>query len=464
MSRRPLSLAEALADSIGRQIADGAFRLGDRLPSIRTLAQDQCCSKNTVIEAFERLISAGQIEPRRGSGFFVIQRGSPATRDDEPSSLEQAVDIVSFMREQLKEEPSKLNMGDGFPRIEWLEDTRLDKYHQKVVRTGLGSLFRYGSRHGYLPLRQRLIRSLANLGIDSTPGQIVLTQGANQAMDVIIQYFIRPGDSVLVDDPGYYPLFGKLKLRGANIIGVPRLPDGPDVIELEKSLEALKPKLFFTQSVAHNPTGSDISPAKAHRVLQLAEKHNLIIVEDDPFADFKPATMTRISTLDQLQRTIYLGSFSKSISAALRVGFIACHPDLASELADIKMLIHVSSSEYCERMVEVIMNEGNYSHHVNRLRDRLEQATEASARFFADLGAQVFNVPKQTLFLWATLPGKDDSIKLAREYFDRNVVMAPGNIFSVDNQQKNPWCRYNVGIVSDPRFVNATVAVLGKNS
>ena len=253
MPGRPKSLAETLADSIGSQIAEGAFRPGDRLPSIRTLAQDQGCSKNTVIEAFERLISIGQIEPRRGSGFFVIQRRNSISRDDEPSSLEQAVDIVSFMREQLKEEPSKLNMGDGFPRIEWLEDTRLDKYHQKVVRTGLGSLFRYGSRYGYLPLRQRLIRSLANLGIDSNPSQIVLTQGANQAMDIIIQYFIRPGDAVLVDDPGYYPLFGKLKLRGANIVGVPRLPDGPDVTALETSLETLKPKLFFTQSVAHNP-------------------------------------------------------------------------------------------------------------------------------------------------------------------------------------------------------------------
>jgi len=374
------------------------------------------------------------------------------------------MDIVWLMRQQLKSEPGQLGIGDGFPPVEWLEDNRLDKYSQKIVRTGLGTLFRYGSRFGYLPLRQHLVRKLASLGIESTPRQIVLTHGANQAMDILIRYFVRPGDTVLVDDPGYYPLFGKLKLQGASIVGVPRAPDGPDVSELERCMETLKPKLFFTQSVGHNPTGSDITPAKAHRVLQLAEKHQVIVVENDPLADFKPAAMARIATLDQLQRTIYLGSFSKSISAALRVGFIACHPDLASDLADVKMLIHVSSSEYCERTVDVILNEGYYMRHIARLRDRVERATDAAVKFFADLGARVFHTPEQTLYLWCALPGKDDSIELARELMARKIMMAPGSIFSVDPQQQSPWCRYNVGFVSDPRFISAATTVVGTRS
>ena len=458
-----MSLAETLANSIRDKINGGSYCPGQKLPSIRALAKDLGCSINTVIDGLEHLVAAGLIEPRRGSGFFVLRSDhSETSRDDEPTSLERAMDIVWLMREQLKTTPGTLSVGDGFPPVSWLEESRLDKYYQKVVRTGMGALFRYGSRCGYLPLRQHLVRKLAALGIECKPSQIVLTHGANQAMDIVIRHFIRPGDTVLVDDPGYYPLLGKLMLQGANIIGVPRLPDGPDVSELERLMETFKPKLFFTQSVGHNPTGSDITPAKAHRVLQLSERHNVIVVENDPLADFKPNTMTRIATLDQLHRTIYLGSFSKSISAALRVGFIACHPDLASDLADVKMLVHVSSSEYCERTVDIILSEGYYLRNMAKLCERVERATEASVKILEDLGAEIFSVPQQTLYLWCKFPGKDDAAELAAEFMARKVVMAPGNIFSVDSQKPSPWCRCNVGFVTDPRFLSAAKSIFDK--
>ncbi len=116
-------------------------------------------------------------------------------------------------------------------------------------------------------------------------------------------------------------------------------------------------------------------------MLQLAQKHDLLIVENDPLADFKPTASPRLSALDQLERTIYIGSFSKSFSAALRVGFIACGADLASDLADLKALIHVSSSEYCERTVDVMLSEGHYQRHLNRLRARLQRGhREAPSR------------------------------------------------------------------------------------
>src|SRR5256885_5157757 len=93
-------------------------------------------------------------------------------------------------------------------------------------------------------------------------------------MDLVIRYFVPPGATVLVDEPGYYPLFGKLRLAGAHVVGVPRLADGPDVAALESLLAQHRPRLFFTQSLAHNPTGSDISAAKAYKVLQLAERRS----------------------------------------------------------------------------------------------------------------------------------------------------------------------------------------------
>lgn len=458
---RPAPVAEKLAALIGQQIADGVYRPGDKLPSLRELAQLHRYAKNTVVAAFDLLVSQGVVEPRRGAGFFVTARAGRSSRADEDAGrLGRAMDTVWLMREQLRTEPESVAVGDGFPPVAWLADMRLDRYHQKVVRTGLGSLFRYGSRYGYAPLRDSLVRKLAVFGLDAAPGQLVLTHGANEALDLVIRYFLPPGATVLVDEPGYYLLFGKLKLAGARVIGVPRLADGPDVAALEAILAQERPRLFFTQSLAHNPTGSDLSAAKAYRVLQLAERHNLMLVEDDPLADFKPTASVRLSALDQLERTIYIGSFSKSFSAALRVGFVACNAALASDLADLKALIHVSGSEYCERMVDVMLREGHYERHLVRLRQRLGEATARALRWFDGHGCEVFARSQQALYLWAAFPGVDDSLQLASRLQPHRVTLAPGRVFQVDSTAVSRWSRCNVGAMLDPRFETVLPKVL----
>jgi DNA-binding transcriptional MocR family regulator len=455
---KPPSIATSLADSIARQIAEGALKAGDKLPSLRELAGLHNYAKNTVVAAFEMLVGRGLVEPRRGSGYYVKEaskRPGQDPQDDATGTLGRAMDIVWMMREQFKSQANALAVGDGFPPVEWLSDVRLDKYHHQVVRTGLGSLFRYGTRYGYGPLRDQLVGKLADIGIGAEQQQILMTHGANDALDLVIRYFVPPGAVVLVDDPGYYLLHGKLKLAGARIVGVPRMPDGPDLAALESLLMAHRPRLFFTQSVAHNPTGSDTSPAKAFRILQLAQAHNLMIVENDALADFKPMASARLSSLDQLERTIYIGSFSKSFSAALRVGFIACGADLASDLADLKALIHATSSEYSERTLHVMLGEGRYQRHVLRLRDRLGAATEQALALLHKLGATVFCRTPHSLYLWARMPGVDDSLDLARELMPRGIIMAPGRIFCVDSASASPWSRFNVGALADLRVQQA---------
>ena len=456
-SRREAPIAQRLADLIGQQIADGVYRAGDKLPSLRALAQLHSYAKNTVVAAFDLLVSRGLVESRRGSGFYVARQTAnqdasvPRAADEDSGQLHRAMDVVWLMREQLRSQPDAVALGDGFPPLDWLVDMRMDRYHQKVVRTGLSSLFRYGSRFGYAPLRDSLVRKLGVFRLGVTPSQLVLTQGANEALDLVIRYFVPPGATVLVDDPGYYLLFGKLRLAGARVLGVPRQPDGPDMVALEQLLLTERPRLFFTQSLAHNPTGSDISAAKAYRVLQLAERYNLLLVENDPLADFKPTSSVRLSVLDQLERTIYIGSFSKSFSAALRVGFVACNPALASDLADLRTLIHVSGSEYCERMVDVMLREGHYERHLVRLRQRLGKATSQALAWMDAHGCEVFARSEQSLYLWAAFPGARDSVQLAERLLPHKVTMAPGRVFSLDAAHSR-WSRCNVGAMLDPRL------------
>lgn len=301
------SLSGTLADNLARQIEDGLLRAGDKLPSIREYAEANGCSKNTVISAFDALTARGLIEPRRGAGFFVASVAGQQPADEDAPTLDRAMDSVWLMREQLQSKPDFLNVGEGFPPVAWLEETRLDHFHQRVVRTGVASLFRYGSRFGYLPLRQHLQQSWPDTR--SRPRR--RRSSSRMAR-------IRPWTWSCVTSCARATRFSSMtpvttrssasSSSGANIVGVPRGVDGPDIVALEEQLKTHRPKLFFTQSVGHNPTATDISAAKAHRILRLAEAHDLIVVENDALADLKPRSATRICALDQLRRTIYVGS------------------------------------------------------------------------------------------------------------------------------------------------------------
>ena len=141
----------------------------------------------------------------------------------------------------------------------------------------------------------------------------------DQALELVSRYLLKSGDTALVDDPGYYNLFGNLRLQGVEMLAVPRNPDGPDVAILDKMAAAHRPKVYFTQSVMQNPTGTDMSPHVAFKVLQAAERHNFTVVEDDIFCDLQMKTTPRLATFDQLDRVIYARSFSKTLSGSLRV-------------------------------------------------------------------------------------------------------------------------------------------------
>jgi DNA-binding transcriptional MocR family regulator len=447
-----LTLSQQLTASLAGQIADGAYRVGDRLPSLRECMRLLGHSKNTVITAYESLAAQGLVEARHGQGFFVRQGAPNHSEPEEPLPYARAMDTIWLMRQQFVREPGHSPLGEGFPPVEWLMDLRLDKFTRQIMRTGVSTLFRYGNRLGNAGLRQHLAQKLASYAIATHPRQIVTTHGANHALDLIVRRFLAPGDTVLVEDPGYYPLFGKLQLQGARMLPVPRLPDGPDMEVLEHYLRAFRPKLFFIQSVGHNPTGSDISPGKAHRLVQLAQEHSFILVDDDALADFKPASAIRVSALDQLQHSLYVGSFSKSVSAALRVGFIAGSKEVIDELGDLKMLLHTSSSEICERTVDVILTEGHFLRHLIRLQERLKCATTIGLQVLDDIGAEVFCRPEQSLYLWARFAHIPDARELTRQLLPKGFMIAPGHIFSPEQSRINPWTRLNVAYLDDPRL------------
>jgi hypothetical protein len=160
---------------------------------------------------------------------------------------------------------------------------------------------------------------------------------------------------------------------------VPRTDNGPDPEALAALLAEHRPKAFFTHSVLHNPTSGNLAPAYAFRVLQLAEQHDFLIVEDDTYGDLHPGAATRFAQFDAFRRTIYVGSYSKTLSGALRVGFFAASPELTARLCDVKIITCVSTSEFSERLVYQMLTEGPYRKFIERVQGRLATVTRADA-------------------------------------------------------------------------------------
>jgi len=456
----PTPLVEQIVQAVRHQVDDRILRPGMRLPPIRKLAQTQQVSRFTVVEAYDRLVALGYLHSKRGSGFYIAPSRAPAIRKPDPVITEQAVDVAWLMRQALDDSPDMLKASAGWLPPEWLDQEGLRRHLRSLGRRADARVGGYGTPKGYLPLRQQLQIRLAEFGIGAPPEQIMLTHGATQALDIAARHLVKPGDTVFVDDPGYFNFFGNLRLLGAKLVGVPRGVDGPDADALEQLLLTHKPKVFFTHSVLHNPTCANLSPATAFRVLQLAARHDFLVIEDDTYADMHPGTVTRLANLDQLERVIYVGSFSKTLSNSLRVGFLAARQDLIAEFTDVKTLTAVTTSEFNEQLVYQMLTDGHYRKFVERLHGRLDEHRDRALRMVERVGLQTFHEPKSGLFLWARAPHIEDSVSLASKAAEQRIMLAPGKVFR-PQMQASPWIRLNITFAKEQRlerFLGETLA------
>lgn len=442
-------LVEQIVAGIKRQIDDRHLRPGTKLPSIRIFAETYNVSRFTAVEAYDRLVAMGYLQSRRGAGFYATARAAvahPAPSD----SHKRNEQLVWLIRRLLEASENCVLAGGPWLPNSWLDETSIRQSLNVLARKNGAHLLEYGHPFGYLPLREQLALMLADLGITAHASQILLTQSTSQALELVIRYLLKPGDTVLVDDPGYYNMFGNLRLHGVEMLAVPRNLDGPDIAVLERLADAHRPKVFFTQSVMQNPTGADISPHVAFKVLQAAERHNFIVVEDDIFCDLQTKTTPRLATLDQLKRVIYVRSFSKTLSGSLRVGFVACAQDIANELADIKMLTSITTSQFNERLVYLMLVDGHYRKYLSRLHERLAEARLNVVRSFERMGLKLFVESADGMFVWARFPHVEDSLVLAEAAQRDGIMLAPGTVFR-PHLERSPWMRFNVTVCEDIR-------------
>jgi DNA-binding transcriptional MocR family regulator len=445
--------------AVRSKVANHALLRGDRLPSIRSFAATMGVSPSTVVEAYDRLAAEGLIRARRGSGFYVAGTALPpmALAETEPQR-ERAIDPFWVSRQSLDADPTVLKPGCGWLPADWMPTHALRRALRKLARAEDAVLTDYGSTRGSPILRRLLLRRFAEEGMDIPPDQLMLTASGTQAIDLICRFLLKPGDTVLVDDPCYFNFRSLLRAHQVRIVGVPYTPTGPDVGAFEERLAAERPRLYITNSALHNPTGATLSPQTAYRLLSAASAHDLTIIEDDIFADFEPEPSSRLAVLDGLNRVIRIGSFSKTLSASIRCGYIAARADWIEGLVDLQVATSFGGpSPVVTELIAGVLAGGGYRKHMEDLRLRLTRARRKMVARLEPLGIRPWLLPRGGFYLWCRLPDGQGSAALARAAVDEGVVLAPGNVFSVA-QTASPFLRFNVAQSDDPRIF----AMLGR--
>ncbi len=440
--------------AIRSKVSSRALVSGDRVPSIRSFAASMGVSPSTVVEAYDRLAAEGLIRARRGSGFYVVGNSLPplALAETEPRR-DRAVDPFWVSRQSLDADPAVLKPGCGWLPADWMPNAALRRALRTLARSKDAILAEYGSTRGSPLLRRLLLRRFVEEGLEASPNQIMLTGSGTQAVDLICRFLLRPGDTVVVDDPCYFNFQALLRAHQVRIVGVPYTPSGPDIAAFEAILTAERPRLYITNSALHNPTGATLSPQTAHRLLNAASAHDLAVVEDDIFADFEPEPSARLAVLDGLNRVIRIGSFSKTLSASIRCGYIAARADWIEGLVDLQIATCFGGpSPVATELIASVLAEGGYRKHMEELRQHLTRARHETAIRLEPLGIQPWLMPRGGFYLWCRLPEDQDSAALARLAMEENVVLAPGNVFSV-SQTASGFLRFNVAQADHPRII-----------
>ncbi|WP_182418382.1 PLP-dependent aminotransferase family protein [Bartonella sp. HY038] len=458
----PITRVEFVTAEIRERIATRHLAAGERLPSIRGFAEKMGVSKSTVVEAYERLCNEGIIRAKKGAGFFVSGHNEPLDLAQMGPQLDRMIDPLWVSRQSLESGTEFLKPGCGWLPSHWLAEEILAKPLRQIARAKSTAMTDYGPAQGHIGLRTQIARRLTDYGIEASPDMILLTDCATGSLDLLCRLLLEPGDTVLVDDPCYFNFLATLRAHRVKTFGVPYLSDGPDETVFAQLVSDHSPKLYITNSAMHNPTGAILSPLKAHRILKIIENNHMMVIEDDVFADFEYEPAPRFSAFDGLKQVALTGSFSKTISASMRCGYIVAPKDWMSKLSDLRIATAMGGINFAGEVIYQILKDGSYRRHCDNLRGNLARLTSRLLPRFENMGFKIAIKPQAGIFIWAQLPNGLDSADLAQDALKQNIILAPGNVFSL-SQTKSDFMRFNIAQSDDEKITHYLQNWLHKN-
>ncbi|RCJ18329.1 GntR family transcriptional regulator [Nostoc sp. ATCC 43529] len=430
-----------IRNHLSRLIQFGKMPSGQKLPSIRALSTSIQVNKLTVIEAYSLLEADGLIHARQGSGYFVNRTITAASGLTLHSTFAPSQEVIisqgegSFFEQytasiQARRQRNIIEFSSGFPSISISEN--LQRVTKRALAKTKDTFFREDFPQGQLLLRQLIAQMLIQQGLEVSTEDIIITTGSQQALSLAMQYYLRKDDWVIVETPTYHGALGILKNLQAKVIGIPMTVEGMNLDLLEQYLKTHRPKLIYTISTLHNPTGITTSQAHRQALIKLAQQYECLILEDNAYEGLKfQPVPPPIKAFDRQNLVTYISTFSKTLMPGLRVGYMVVTGEHHQPLVKEKLLNDLHVSTLSQAIVSEFLASGYYRRHLNHLRINNLQSRnlmlQALESYFPD--AIAWTIPKGGLFLWTHLPNHLPIQEICSQALSHNVLIASGAAF-----------------------------------
>nr|WP_314494527.1 PLP-dependent aminotransferase family protein [uncultured Pseudomonas sp.] len=440
-----MTLYANLAELLGARIEQGLYRPGQRLPSVRALSLEHGVSLSTVQQAYRLLEDNGLVSPRPKSGYFVNESRSqaalpavsrPAQRPVEISQWEQVLALMSSTPNR-----EVIQLGRGMPDVDTTSLKPLLRSLAQLSRRLDMPGLHYDTIHGNLRLREQIARLTLDSGCRLAATDVVVTTGCHEALSCAIRAVCEPGDIVAVESPSFHGAMQTLKGLGMKAMEIPTDPlTGISLEALELALEQWPIKLIQVTPSCNNPLGYVMPEARKKALLNLAQRFDVAILEDDVYGDLaytypRPRT---IKSFDDDGRVLLCSSFSKTLAPGLRVGWVAPGRYLERVL-HMKYISTGCTAAQPQLAIADFIAEGHYQPHLRRLRSQYQRSRDVMsdwvARYFP-AGTRVSR-PQGGFMLWVELPEHFDTLRLNRALLEQGVQIAVGSIFSAAGKYRH---------------------------
>lgn len=328
----------------------------------------------------------------------------------------------------------------------------------EVLDRDKGKAFMYPEINGYEPFRESISHFLyENYNMNVNKEQILVISGGQQGIDIITKTLINQGDYIFVENPTYSAAIAAFKSRGAKIIGIPMLEDGIDFDVLDKYLKRFNPKLLYMMTNYHSPTTYSYSDEKKKKLIELSEKYDFFIIEDDFLTDLSYGDKKLpLKSMDSLDKVIYIKSFSKIFMPGVRIGFMTVPKKLFPSIIKAKHTTDISSSGFFQRAFDLYLKKGLWKSHIKTVRKVYSEKYNNMVQELKKLNKYglSFVEPKGGLSIWIRLPEDIDSVDLYKECTENGVSLVPGKIFFIDDNIYTNYIRLSFGAVSKEEIIS----------
>ena len=374
----------------------------------------------------------------------------------------------SAIREILKNsDPNVISLAAGNPAVESFPVAEMKEIADNIFDTASGIAFQYGITEGYPRLRQLVMkRQKEKYGIGNENDDIMIISGGTQAMDLSTKVLVNEGDTILSEDPAFVGALNTFRSYAAHLVGIPMEDDGMDIAALEKALKENKNvKMLYTIPSFHNPLGICTSLEKRKEIYRLCCEYGVMIMEDNPYGElrFDGEDIPTLKSMDTEGIVIYTSSFSKVMSAGIRLGFVIAPKPVLDKMAVGKQAVDTHSNLFFQMLIADYMEKYDYDGHIQMIRDLYRHKSglmlDEIRKGFPE--SVKYTVPQGGLFLWCTLPEGADMLKFVQFAKSKGVAIVPGIAFNVDESAPSRCFRLNYSTPTDEKLVAGT-RILGE--